>query len=219
MLKADFHLHTYYSKCSNMKPVELVKIAILKGYDAIGVVDHNKIAGGLAVKKIAGKKLLIIPGEEIMTRHGEIIVFFSDGKYNRDLVDICERAKDENHFIFAPHPFDFLRFRNSLRDNIEVAKKYLCAIEVLNSRVMINWFNDMAREYSIKNRIPQLAGSDAHFIEEIGNVTCFLNCESSIDSILDYLRKNKIIFQGRKCSLTAHFKSNISLPFNRLFKI
>lgn len=218
MLKADFHIHTHYSKCSDMRPRELVKTAISRGYDVIGVVDHNRTDGGLAVKKIAGKKLLVIPGEEIMTKQGEVVVLLSDGKYNRDLLDICERAGDENHFIFAPHPFDFLRFRNSLKHNIEMAKNYLDAIEVLNSRVMIRRFNDMAKEYSTKNRISRIAGSDAHFVEELGNVECLLECDRNVDSVLNFLRSNRLSFQGKKSSLNVHFKSNIALPLSRLLR-
>ena len=125
MIKADFHIHTYYSKCSNMKPKDLVKTAISKGYDVIGVVDHNSIKGGLETKKIAGKKLLVIPGEEIKTDNGDVIIFLSDGKYNRNLIDVCERCKEMGHFLVIPHPFDFLRFRSSILQRIKKAKNLL----------------------------------------------------------------------------------------------
>jgi len=219
MLKADFHVHTHYSKCSDMKPRDFVKMALKKSYNVLGVVDHNSIKGGIETKKIAGKKILVIPGEEIKTNYGEIIVFLSDGKYNRSLIDICERAKKLNNFIVIPHPFDFLRIRTCLRNNMDKIKDSINAVEVFNSRVMISLFNKNAERYAIKNKIPKIAGSDAHFMEEIGNVECFLNCERNVDSVLDYLQKDKMKFKGKMTSPLSHLKSNISLPLSRLLKL
>lgn len=209
MLKADFHIHTRYSSCSSMRPEVLVRTAASKGYDVIGVVDHNSIKGGLLAKKIAGKKMLVIPGEEIKTDKGEVVVLLSDGKYGREIVEICERAKDMNHFVFAPHPFDFLRYRIALKNGLETVKNRLDAIEVFNSRVLVNRFNSMADRYARKNRIPRMAGSDAHFPEEIGNVTNYLKCERNTDSVFNFLSKNKLRFVGRRTSIFSHVKSAI----------
>jgi len=215
MLKADFHVHTFYSDCSNTKPNDLVKVALSKGYDILGVVDHNKIKGGILTKKIAGSKVLIIPGEEIKTDYGDIIIFLSDGKYNRDLIDICERARDLNHFIIVPHPFDFLRIRTSLRNNIKKIESFIDAIEVFNSRIVINWFNNMAADYAKRKKVPRIAGSDAHFLEEIGNTRVYLNCEKNIDSVFNFIRKNKVRIEGKRCSLYSHFKTNFILPLEK----
>ena len=215
MLKADFHIHTSNSKCSDMTPRTIVKAAIKKGYDVIGVVDHESIRGGLSVKRAAGKKLLVIPGEEIKTRYGEIIVFLSDGKYSNDLLEICERAKDMNHFVVVPHPFDYLRF--SLGRNVEKIKKYVDAIEVFNSRVLINKFNMMAQKFARKNRIPKIAGSDAHFTEEIGGTTAFIDANKRTDSVLDAVKGGKLKYQGKRCPLSAHLKTTVRLYLRVMF--
>jgi hypothetical protein len=219
MLKADFHMHTFYSKCSDIKPMDLIKTAVSKGYDIIGVVDHNNIKGGLQTKKIAGERITVIPGEEIKTNYGEVIVFLSDGKYNNDLIDICERAKEENHFIVAPHIFDFLRIRTCLRHNINKINDLVDAIETFNSRVLIKRFNDMANEYAIKNKIPKIAGSDSHFIEEIGNVEVYLDCKNDIEHIFNCIKKNKIRIEGRRCRIYSHFKTEFILPLEKIIKI
>jgi len=206
MLKADFHIHTFYSPCSNMRPEEIVKVSVSKGYDVLGVVDHNNIKGGNLIKKISGKKILIIPGEEIMTNLGEVIVFLSDGKYNRNLDDICERCRQMNHYLIVPHPFDFLRFSASIRHHL-MHVKHADAVEIFNSRCLFNRFNSMAKEFSIQNKIPQIVGSDAHFYEEIGNVTAFLNCEKNIDSIFNFIRKNNMRFEHMNAGIKPHIKS------------
>jgi predicted metal-dependent phosphoesterase TrpH len=204
MLNADFHIHTHYSKCSNLKPSDIVRKAVSMGYDVIGVVDHNSIKGGLEVKKLAGKRLLVIPGEEIMTEDGEVIIFLSDGKYNRNLVEICERARSMNHYVVFPHPFDYMRI--SVLGNIEKVKN-VDAMEVFNSRVILDRFNLMAEEYAEKNGIPKIAASDSHFLEEIGNVKCILNCERNIDSVFRCIKSGKVKFNVKKSSVMMHLKS------------
>jgi predicted metal-dependent phosphoesterase TrpH len=208
MLNADFHMHTHYSKCSNMKPQDLVKTAISRGYDVIGVVDHNSIKGGLEAKKLAGRKLLVIPGEEIMTDMGEVIVLLSDGKYSRDLIEICERAKDMNHFILFPHPFDYMRV--SVLGNIKKVGN-IDAMEVFNARIWLDKFNRMAMDYAKRRGIPKVASSDAHFLEEIGNVKCELNCESNVESVFDCIRKDKLKFHVRKTTVMMHLKSGVRI--------
>ncbi len=210
MLKADFHIHTGYSPCSNMKPEDIIKTAVSKGYDVIGVVDHDSIKGGIKTKRIAGKKILVIPGEEIKTRYGEIIIFLSDGRYNKNLIDICERAKDLNHFVVVPHPFDFLRFIICLKGKIREIENFVDAIEVFNSRTLFNHFNDLANRYATRNKIPKIAGSDAHYLEEIGNATAYLDCKRNVDSVFKCIRKNKVRFNGKRCSIRVHLKSNVS---------
>ncbi len=212
MINADFQMHTCFSKCSNMIPKDLVKKAISENLDVIGIVDHDSIKGGLTAKRIAGKRIMVIPGEEISTKEGEIVVFFSDGKYRGSVVEICERAHDENAFVFAPHPFDFLR--HSLGINIRKIKNSLDAVEVFNSRCILPSANKKAEIFANKNLIPCIAGSDAHFPGEIGNVSCALECEKNIDSIFEGIKKGKIEITGRKSPIAMHAKTHF-VKFNR----
>lgn len=214
MLNADFHIHTFFSKCSNISPENLVKRAIAEKLDVIGVVDHDNIKGGLAAKRIAGKRIIVIPGEEISAKEGDIIVFFSDGKYDGNLVEICERARRENAMVYAPHPFDSLR--HSLGNNINTIKNFLGAVETFNSRCMVSSANMKAKMFADKNSIPALGGSDAHFIEEIGNVSCALECEKNTDSILECLKKRHVKISGRKSQLLMHVKTHF-VKFRRKF--
>ncbi|MFZ3077828.1 MAG: PHP domain-containing protein [Candidatus Aenigmatarchaeota archaeon] len=212
MINADFHMHTYFSKCSNMAPKDLIKKAISENLDVIGIVDHGSIKGGLSAKRIAGKRIMVIPGEEISAREGEIVVFFSDGKYRGDLIEICERAREENAFVFAPHPFDFLR--HSLGNNIYEIKNCLDAVEVFNSRCILPSANKKAEIFARKNSIPEIAGSDAHFLGEIGNVSCRVDCEKDIGSVIEGIKKGKIEITGRKSPITVHAKTHL-VKFNR----
>ncbi|MBU3897178.1 MAG: PHP domain-containing protein [Nanoarchaeota archaeon] len=206
MLKADFHIHTEYSRCSNLKPKDIISQAKIKGLDVIGVVDHGNIKGGLLVKKIAGRKLTVIPGEEIKTNCGDLIIFNSDGKYSRDLIEICERAKQLNHFIYTPHPFDITR--HSLDKNLKTIKKYINAVEIFNSRCYVNKFNEKAKMFAAKNKLVGLCGSDAHFKNEIGKSINYIYSTK--------FNLNKIKISGTNCKYSpihVHLKSSIERFF------
>jgi predicted metal-dependent phosphoesterase TrpH len=209
MLKADFHVHTSYSRCSNMNPADVSRVAKSNGYDVICVVDHNTIKGGLAARRCAGRGLLVIPGEEIKTNMGEVIVLLSDGKYGRDLVEVCQRANDENHFVFAPHPFDLFRATVSIGEGIGKVKSLIDAIEVFNSRVLLQRFNKKAESYAKSNGIPRIAGSDAHFLGEIGNAACLMDCEKNADSVLESIRKNRVKFECKRTFPPYNFVSMV----------
>ena len=116
MLRADFHTHTVLSPCSNMEPEVLIRTALKRNLDVVCVNDHNNIKGGLYVKKIAGKRIFVIPAEEISSTSGHVIVWKSDGKYSRDPTELFERAKSNSSFTVIPHAFDFGRvsFNNKI---------------------------------------------------------------------------------------------------------
>jgi PHP family Zn ribbon phosphoesterase len=81
-IKADLHVHTCLSPCSNldMSPREVVAAAIRNGMDLIGICDHNSAENVLAVKK-AGERngLMVLGGMEVASaEEAHILVFFDD---------------------------------------------------------------------------------------------------------------------------------------------
>jgi predicted metal-dependent phosphoesterase TrpH len=72
-MKIDTHIHTHYSFDSSMKPEDLITVARERGLDAVIVLDHGTIKGAIETRDRAqGTGLLVIPGEEIKTKSGEI---------------------------------------------------------------------------------------------------------------------------------------------------
>jgi len=55
--RADLHIHTVLSPCGDldMSPVKIVKAALKKGIDIIGITDHNSTKHCHILKKLAGK--------------------------------------------------------------------------------------------------------------------------------------------------------------------
>ncbi len=82
--KADLHIHSYgkgmgsfdITDVSNT-PTTIVDTAIQKGLKIISVTDHNEIMNSIiAVQYSADKDLLVIPGIEISTTQGHLLLYF-----------------------------------------------------------------------------------------------------------------------------------------------
>jgi PHP family Zn ribbon phosphoesterase len=79
-IKADLHVHTCLSPCADldMSPLGVVREALLKGLDLIGVCDHNSAENVLAVKKVGSQNgLMVIGGMEVSSsEEAHLLVFF-----------------------------------------------------------------------------------------------------------------------------------------------
>jgi predicted metal-dependent phosphoesterase TrpH len=166
-MKFDMHVHTCHSKkCGWMKPERLILVAIERGLSGIAVTDHNTTSGALEVSEIVRDERLplkVIIGEEINTDRGEVLAYFVDeeiepGPFEEVLADIGRAGG----ISAIPHPFD--RIRKGFL-GAEAVLKDVDAIEVLNARCL---FNRRALDLSREVGKPMLAGSDAHFYQEVG---------------------------------------------------
>ncbi len=82
--KADLHIHTVLSPCASleMSPNNIVKAAVGKGMDIIGIADHNSTKQCKVIKKIGEKEgILVLCGAEINTKEDvHCLVFFENDK-------------------------------------------------------------------------------------------------------------------------------------------
>ncbi|MEN6410498.1 MAG: PHP domain-containing protein, partial [Anaerolineaceae bacterium] len=82
-MKVEFHCHTIYSKDSLVTPETLLKVCRKRGIDRIVITDHNQIEGALRAYDLDPQR--VIPGEEIMTRDGELLAAFVTRRVPPDL--------------------------------------------------------------------------------------------------------------------------------------
>lgn len=71
LFKADLHIHTCLSPCTelDMSPKGILTAAKKKGIDIIGICDHNSSENSLAVMNAAKKMhVTVIPGLEVTSR-------------------------------------------------------------------------------------------------------------------------------------------------------
>ena len=79
--RADLHIHSYNGshdvKDVGMTPDAIVTTALSENLSLIAITDHNELTNvGAAIKAAAGTSLLIIPGIELTTPEGHLLVYF-----------------------------------------------------------------------------------------------------------------------------------------------
>lgn len=80
---ADLHIHTALSPCAaeEMTPPAIVREALAKGLDMIGICDHNTAGNVAAVCTAARDKIAVLPGMEIMTvEEVHVVALFPDAE-------------------------------------------------------------------------------------------------------------------------------------------
>ena len=85
--RADLHNHTLLSPCGDieMTPAFIVRTALRKGYDIIGITDHNTTLQGREIRRMVGDgEPYILCGAEITTREEAHCLAFADSEESLD---------------------------------------------------------------------------------------------------------------------------------------
>jgi len=184
-LRADLHIHSEYSHDSYSKIDKILKVAKEKKLDVIAITDHEEFDGANLAEKLA-ENVLVIKGQEINTEFGDIIGLFLKKKVDsKKFAKVIKEIKKQKGVVVLPHPAKFHILIKEVVDNVDL-------IEVFNSRLGKEE-NKMGRILADKLKKPFIAGSDAHFIFEIGNGVTIIESKSrELKDIKDSLIKNKI---------------------------
>lgn len=192
----DPHIHTNSSPDSSITPNQLLGGLLEAGINAIAITDHDTMEGYRRIKhNSAFKEFLVIPGIEVTTEAGDIIILgLEDPPMFRNATMLVESAHRAGGVVLAPHPFD------SLRSSIGslCAKLGVDFIEVVNGRCNTD-VNREAKDFANALGLPAIGGSDAHEKSEIGSVVNIVDCERSIEGVLEGLKRGgKIVVRKKK---------------------
>jgi len=188
----DLHVHTSHSIDGLCSVDDVVAAAKAKGLDGIAITDHNSIAGHPEAKKLSKGGFLVIPGVEVASADGHIVGLGIRELIPRDLPakETVERIRGQGGIAIAAHPFALGR-----RPGLLYKAKF-DAIEVLNSRAFFI-SNPLARRFAERNKIPMIAGSDAHHRDEIGLAYTNVDCEPKIELVLEQIKMGRSSASGR----------------------
>ncbi|HEM55575.1 MAG TPA: PHP domain-containing protein [Thermodesulfobium narugense] len=192
--KIDLHVHTDFSKDSNISIEQLHKKSILSGINVIAITDHNTIKGALIARDRI-RDIEIITGEEILTTQGEIIGLFLQKEIKPYLSasETIKQIRAQNALVYLPHPFSF--FRSALKNSVKRALlDEFDIIESFNAK-SLPYENFLAREFATKNRKVVAAGSDAHSIEGFGKTYSYVETELNVsrENLVKILSEAKIV--------------------------
>ena len=194
----DPHIHSEYSEDSKTKIKDIIKIAIKKKIDVIAISDHDTIQGSKkAIKQTKNNdNILVIPSIEVSSSKGHILGLGVKENIEKNLspIDTIKKIHENNGLAIVPHPYGF--YRHGIFSRINHSNLNIDGIETLNGNYFLGYGNKRAKKYSIENNISQIGSSDAHDLESIGSCYTKIDCDLTIDSILESIRKNKVIAEG-----------------------
>ncbi len=166
--RVELHAHTIHSHDSLVRLNDLQVICQRRGIDKLAITDHNTAKAALEMAHIY--PMWIIPGEEIMTTHGELLAWYIKEEVPPGLSpqETIKRLRNQGAVIGISHPFD--RYRKGaweLEHLLEIVD-LVDAIEVFNARSIHKEDNYKALAFAEKHGKLMLCGSDAHIQCEYG---------------------------------------------------
>ncbi len=193
-MKIDMHIHTNrYSACSSINPFALIEKAKQVGLDGIVITEHNIMWSEKEQRRLITESdgLRIFFGIEITASSRDHYLVYMEGEG-----DIYEHMDEDalistvhkcGGVVVAAHPF---RFNKHFHEKFQ--KYYpIDGIEIKSSNINEKGM-EKAIELSASKDICQIAGSDAHHLDDVGRYyTLFEDHISSISDIIDAIREKR----------------------------
>ncbi len=168
-VRVDCHLHTVESGDAVTTIDDLAEQVQRNRLDVVCVTDHNLTRAAVeAAERGIGARVIV--GEEIRTKHGDLIGLFLTERipYVLPLAEVTGLIRAQGGLIYLPHPFD------SGRSSLGEVAGQLCregladVVEVFNAKVEDQEVNARAARLASRYGLRAGAGSDAHDPEGIG---------------------------------------------------
>lgn len=213
MLKADLHIHTYFSHDCATPPEQLVARCLDAGLNCIAVTDHNTIQGALALKELA--PFIVIIGEEVRTSEGEITGLFLHEEVPPGLTAFAtaRRIRGQGGLVSIPHPFDRVRTSVIRPEGLDDVVPLADIVEGFNARNTFRRADQRAMELAKARDLAVSAVSDAHTIREVGwTYVEMLEFDGTPEGFLASLRQGTLV--TRRSSPLVHLTTTY-LKFRR----
>jgi predicted metal-dependent phosphoesterase TrpH len=179
-----------------LQPKTLVDMLAAHSFIKVAAVtDHDSVRGCRATVELAKAypDILIIPGVEISTSEGDMVVL---GTYELPPKPwtpeaVADFARSIGGVSIVAHPFRTYGMGERAR-NYKVD-----AIEVLNGGSS-QAANNQAKEFAKTLGLPGTAGSDAHQVSELFSVFNKVESELEVDSILQAIKRGAVTAQSAR---------------------
>ncbi|MDD5530826.1 MAG: PHP domain-containing protein [bacterium] len=172
-MKGTFHIHTSYSFDTLMTPARIVNQVKFLGLDFVAITDHDNMKGALEASALG--IIPIIIGAEYFTEKGDIIgLFLTKEVISRKSDEVISEIRNQGGVVVLPHPCREHKLDSELLSAVDI-------IEVFNSKCNAKENKgalELAREY----KKIEIAGSDAHFLGNIGLTEVSLDFSGDMES-------------------------------------
>ena len=201
MIRADLHIHTTYSDDSTVTPKALVeKLVAHNSIKVAAVTDHDTVNGLNETRKLAAAypDILIIPGVEISTIEGDILILGAEETPPQPwtVENVLDFARTNDYVSVVAHPYREYGMG-------DLARNYkVDAIEVLNGESTPH-ANKLAHDLAKTMKLPGVAGSDAHNPSEPLTVYTEIQAALNVDEILKAIKKGLV--SAHSAARSIHF--------------
>jgi predicted metal-dependent phosphoesterase TrpH len=171
-------------------PKALVEKLVAHNFIKVAAVtDHDTVQGLSVTMQLASAypDILIIPGVEISTAEGDLLVLGTEEAPPKPwtVEGVVDFARDRDCVSVVAHPYREYGMG-------DIARNYkVDAIEVLNGESSSH-ANKLAQELAKSMALPGLAGSDAHQPSEVCSVYTEVQAGLDVDEILKALKKGLV---------------------------
>jgi len=190
----DMHVHTNISsRCSSLKPQELVDRALELGLDAVCVTEHATFKGAQVMHEIALERgFKVFRGMEVFTELGDMLVFGWEENvrfYLFPFQDLKTEVEKRGGIIIPAHPCRGLDPRHKHQDGLpEELLSSVITIETHNGLISRK-SNEQAEKVREQHGLFGIGGSDAHHVTNLGEcVTIFEECPTDEKELMEALR-------------------------------
>ena len=204
-LKIDLHVHSRYSRDCSTTFREIVAYAKMRGLDGVAITDHDVIEGALKFAK-RDWGIIVIPGIEVSTCAGHILGLNVSEPITPNLTpaETIEKVHDAGGIAVVAHPSAIYKGGVGLG---ALPSLRADAVEVINSSVIpFHLLTYLNRKVALKVGLPQTAGSDSHIPETIGLAYTLIHAESSLDEIIESIRKGRTEPYGKPIPWSLRLK-------------
>ncbi len=218
MLSCDLHVHTNFSKDGESSVEEILKRAEEAGLDAIAITDHDSVDG---VKKAlaCSTTVLIIPGIEVSTKQGHLLVLGITDLIpaGLDVIVTVEIARRMGALAILPHPYHV--WRHGVARRKKAGMHAVDAVEVFNSRYIVGSANLKAARMARRLGKPCVGGSDAHNARFVGFGMTWVDAEKTVPAILEAIRTGRVSCGGKKTPLRTYTRQSINNTWKKIKRI
>ncbi|HUL61663.1 MAG TPA: PHP domain-containing protein [Methanocella sp.] len=202
MLRFDLHVHSDHSPDGHSTVEEILRAAQRKGLDGVAITDHDTTSGAvraLEVRDRVAPGLLVIPGQEISTKAGHLIVLgltqeLPPGQPVRDTIAAAHRLGGT---VVVPHPDQRTRHGMRIPPGAD-------AVEVYNSRYILGVHNRMTTRKAGKRKLSAVAGSDAHVASMVGQAITEVDAPKDVAAVLRAIREGRTRIVVKKTPLHVY---------------